>query len=115
MAEPTFGKTIRQARKTKGYTLRELACLVNLDYSYLSRLENEKAEYAPSEDAIRSLAQVLDLDEEKLIYLVGRIPQAEEDFLKKNSDKLPSLFRVMQENPEFADKIFAEAQKALDW
>jgi superfamily II DNA or RNA helicase/transcriptional regulator with XRE-family HTH domain len=112
--DPTFGKAIRQARKTKGYTLRELACLVNLDYSYLSRLENEKAEYAPSEETIRSLAQVLDLDEEKLIYLVGRIPHNEEDFIKKNYDKIPSLFRLMQENPEFADKIFEEAKQALD-
>lgn len=110
----SFGQVIRHARKSKKYTLRELAKLTKLDFSYLSRLENDKAEYPPSETAIRALASHLDLDEEELIYLVGRIPESEEEFIKKYYDKIPSLFRRMQENPEFADRIFSEADDSLD-
>lgn len=105
----SFGQLIRQARKDKGYSQRELAKLLGLDFTYLSKLENDRAEYAPKEDVIRSLARNLDLDEEELIFLAGRIPQRDEDFLKKNYQAMPALFRRMQENPDFAKKVFREA------
>lgn len=104
-----FGKLIRQARKDKGYSQRDLAKLIGLDFTYLSKLENNRADYAPKEDVIRALASRLDLNEEELIFLAGRIPQQEEDFLKKHYKTMPSLFRRMRENPEFAEKVFREA------
>lgn len=106
-----FGQIIRQARKDKGYSQRELAKLVQLDFTYLSKLENNRADYPPKEDVIRSIATQLDLNAEELIYLAGRVPQGEEDFLKKNYKAMPSLFRRMRENPDFAKKIFKEATK----
>ncbi|WP_017307053.1 helix-turn-helix domain-containing protein [Spirulina subsalsa] len=104
-----FGEIIRQARKSKGYSQRKLADLLSVDFTYLSKLENNRADYAPKEDVIRALARHLTLDEEELIYLAGRIPQQEEDFLRENYKSMPTLFRRMRENPEFARKIFQEA------
>lgn len=106
----TFGQLIRQARKDKGYSQRELAKLVELDFTYLSKLENDRADYAPKEDVIRSLARELDLNAEELIFLAGRIPQHDEDFLKQNYQAMPALFRRMRENPDFAQKVFRAAQ-----
>lgn len=108
--EHTFGKLIREARKDKGYSQRELSKLLGLDFTYLSKLENDRADYSPKEDVIRSLARNLDLDEEELIFLAGRIPQRDEDFLKQHYKLMPALFRRMQENPEFADQIFREVK-----
>jgi transcriptional regulator with XRE-family HTH domain len=105
----SFGQLIRQARKDKGYSQRELAKLLELDFTYLSKLENDRAEYSPKEDVIRSLARNLDLDEDELIFLAGRIPQQDEDFLKQNYKAMPALFRRMQENPDFARRVFREA------
>ena len=105
----SFGQLIRQARKDKGLSQRELAKLIGLDFTYLSKLENDRADYPPKEDVIRSLAQNLDLDEEELIFLVGRIPQRDEDFIKRHYKIMPALFRRMQENPDFAKRIFREA------
>lgn len=107
--EDNFGQLIRQARKNKGYSQRELAKLIDLDFTYLSKLENNRADYPPKEEAIRILARQLELDEEQLIYLAGRIPQQEEDLLKQHYKDLPALFRRMRENPEFAQKVFREA------
>lgn len=107
----SFSKLIRQARKTKGYSQRELADLIAQDFTYVSKLENDRALYAPKEEVIRKLARHLDLDEEELIFLAGRIPQEEEEFLKANYKDMPILFRRMRENPEFAQKVFQEAQK----
>lgn len=107
-----FGEIIRQARKDKGYSQRKLAEMLSVDFTYLSKLENNRADYAPKEDVIRALARHLSLDEEELIYLAGRIPQQEEEFLRENYKSMPSLFRRMRENPEFAQKIFQAATQA---
>ena len=106
-----FGKLIRQARKDRKYSQRELAKLLKIDFTYLSKMENNRADYAPKEDVIRGLAKHLQLDEEQLIFLAGRIPQQEEDLLKEHYKDMPVLFRRMRENPEFAKKVFREASK----
>ena len=104
-----FGQKIRQARKDKGYSQRDLAKLVALDFTYLSKLENDRADYAPKEDVIRKLATRLELDPDELVFLAGRIPERDEEFLRQNYKVMPALFRRMQENPEFARKVFKEA------
>ena len=114
LEEQTFGKVILKARKSKGLSQRDLADAVELNFTYLSKLENDKADYPPKEEVIRSLARTLDLDQEELIYLVGRIPQSEEDFIRRHYDKIPTLFRRMQENPDFAQKVFYEAAQSGD-
>jgi HTH-type transcriptional regulator, competence development regulator len=106
-----FGDLIRQARKDKGYSQRELAKLLELDFTYLSKLENDRADYAPKEEAIRALAHHLDLDQEELIFLAGRIPKKEEELLKEHYKDMPTLFRRMRENPEFARRVFSEAMQ----
>ena len=103
--EKSFGKLIKEARKDKGYSQRELAKFLGVDFTYLSKLENDRADYAPKEEVIRGLARNLSLDEEELIFLAGRIPQRYEEILKQNPKEMLVLFRRMQENPEFAQKI----------
>ncbi|WP_017715963.1 helix-turn-helix domain-containing protein [Kamptonema formosum] len=107
----TFGKEILTARKAKGYSQRELAKLVELDFTYLSKLENDRADYPPKEDVIRSLARHLELDAEQLICLAGRLPQGAEDFLKQHYKEMPALLRRMRENPDFAQKVFQAASE----
>ncbi len=109
--EQNFGKIIRQARKDKGLSQRQLAKLLGLDFTYLSKLENNRADYAPKEEVIRGLARNLDLDPQELIFLAGRIPQDDEDLLKQHYKDMPTLFRRMRENPDFAQKVFRDALK----
>jgi HTH-type transcriptional regulator, competence development regulator len=108
----SFGKLIRQARKEKGYSQREFAKLVYLDFTYLSKLENDRADYPPKEDVIRSLASNLDLEAEELIFLAGRIPQHDEELLKQNYKAMPALFRRLREDPEFAGRFLWEEPQA---
>lgn len=110
--EQSFGRVILKARKVKGMNQRELAETVSLNFTYLSKLENDKAEYPPKEDVIRAIARTLDLDEQQLIYLAGRLPQSEEEFIKRNYDRIPLLFKRMQDNPEFADEVFRKAEQS---
>ncbi len=103
-----FGELIRAARKQKRYSQRELAGLLSLDFTYLSKLENNRADYAPKEEVIRGLARHLDLDAEELIFLAGRVPRREEDLLKAHYKSMPTLFRRLRENPDFARRVLEE-------
>ncbi len=109
MEVKTFGELIKQARKEKKYNQRELADKLGIDFTYLSKLENERGN-PPKEDIIRQLAQYLDLDEDKLIFLAGKIREEDEDLIKQHYQDMPLLFRRMRENPEFAAKIFRQAR-----
>jgi transcriptional regulator with XRE-family HTH domain len=113
----TFGQLIRQARKDKEYNQRELAKLIGVDYTYLSKLENDHAGYPPSEDVIEALARHLDLTERKdeLRRLAGRITPDDakvfEELVKKYRE-MPALLRRMREEPEFAKKILQETTQS---
>jgi len=80
---------------------RELAVKVGVDYTYLSKLENDHVE--PSEKVIRSLAKHLELNAEELIYLGGRMTEhdteALEEMVRANYKEMPALFRRVRENP----------------
>jgi len=109
----TFGKLIRQARKDKEYSQRELAKLIGVDYTYLSKLENDHAGYPPSEDVIEALGRHLDLTDRTndLKRLAGRITPDDakvfEDLVKKYR-QMPALLRRMRDEPEFAQKLLGE-------
>ena len=97
--EVSFGTLIKQARKEKGYTQRALAEELGVNFSYLSKLENDNAEYAPKEEVIRKLAHHLTIEENKLVFLAGRIPAEDEELIKEHYENMPLLFRRMRENP----------------
>lgn len=109
--EKSFGNLIRTARKDQGYSQRELAKHLGVDFTYLSKLENDHADYAPKEEVIRRLAKNLNLNPEELIFLAGRIPQQYEEVLKQNPREMQVLFQRMKENPEFAYEISQTARE----
>ena len=78
-SESSFGKTIRDARKRADLSQKELAERANIDFTYLSKIENDRMP-APSEKTIRALAALLGLDVDELIRLAGYLPADLEAF-----------------------------------
>lgn len=115
VVDQTFGKRLREARRSKGFSQRDLAGLVDVDYTYLSKLENNRADYPPKEDVIQALAHHLELDAEELSYLAGRITAADakvvQDLAKTHQKQMPVLLRTIRDNPELAQRILQEAQQ----
>jgi len=70
----TFGERIRELRRAKGLTLREVAERVAIDFTYLSKMETGKLLYTPSPEAIRRLASVLESDALELLRLADKLP-----------------------------------------
>lgn len=82
-----------------GYTQRQLADLVQIDYTYLSKIENDKADYIPKEEVIRKLASWLETESEPLIFLAGKIPVKYSELLSKlalkHGNDLPKLLEKL--------------------
>ncbi len=75
MPEPeTFGSRLKRRRRELGLTQRQLAQKVGIDFTYLSKLENDQPGQSPSEDLVLKLARVLDDEAEVLLVLAGKVP-----------------------------------------
>jgi transcriptional regulator with XRE-family HTH domain len=69
-----FGIKLRELRQAKGLTLRGLAEVVGVDFTYLSKIENGKAGYLPGADTIRGIAEALDTDPLDLLRIADKVP-----------------------------------------
>ena len=71
-----FGDRVRELRKSKGYSLRELAPKVGVGFTYLSKIETGKLDFgeSPSASLIHRLADALDADEDELMLAARRVP-----------------------------------------
>lgn len=90
MTETTFGKAISTARKTKGWSLKELADKILRDDDepispqYLNDIEHDRR--SPSSDRlVQQFAEALNIDADWLYFLAGRFP--EDIRSKKMSEK----------------------------
>ena len=108
----TFGTRVRQLRKEHDLTLRELAEQVNIDFTYLSKIENDRGP-APAEDTIRRLSAVLDADPEELVLLAKKMPAAfEQDLLERPAQQVAELYRSMA-GRRYTDEEWLQVLKLL--
>ena len=98
----TFGERLRELRKAKNLSQRALADKVDINFTYLSKVEGEKLDFAqyPSEELIRKLAKALDADVDELILLAKKIP--------------PDIRERVIERPDAFRKIASLDDEALD-
>lgn len=75
MAKRTLGDTIRQARKAKGLSLRQLQDASGIEYSYIAYLEQGRFA-APNPRKLLMLAQTLELDIRQTFELAGYLGPA---------------------------------------
>jgi HTH-type transcriptional regulator, competence development regulator len=90
-----FGRRLRDLRKQKQVSQRDLAAQVGIDFTYLSKIEGGRSA-PPSEDVIRHIAQVLEADENELINLAGKVPKDLKTVLEE-SPQAVELLRVLSE------------------
>jgi hypothetical protein len=89
--EKSFGIFIRDKRLEKGFTLRKFAAATNISPSFISMMERDECQ-APGEDKIKKIAEVLNVDEEQLTILAGRLPEKVKDAILKR----PTLVRLLR-------------------
>ena len=70
---PGFGELLREKRREAGISQRDLAAQVNLDFSYISKLENDRIP-PPAADTIISICRVLKIEPVELLAASGKLP-----------------------------------------
>jgi transcriptional regulator with XRE-family HTH domain len=106
----TFGERIRELRKTKNLTLRDVAKKVKVNFTYISKIENHKLDFGeyPSEDLIRKLAKVLEADEDELLLLAKKIP---EDIRQRVLDRPDAFRKIAKLDDEQLDRLLGEIEE----
>ncbi len=89
----TIGQRIREIRKSRNLTQRELADRVGINFTYLSRVENDRLddEQTPREETLQRIAKALNSDPDELLLLARRIPDAYRDRILSR----PGVFRKL--------------------
>lgn len=108
----TFGARIRQLRKQHGLTLRDLAGQIGIDFTYLSKIENDQGS-PPSEATIRRFAKVFAVDPEELILLADKLPESlQQDLLDRPEQQVAGLYRTMA-GKRYSDAEWKEVLRIL--
>jgi transcriptional regulator with XRE-family HTH domain len=71
--ENQFGDALREKRRLAGVSQRELADRVNVDFSYISKVETGRLP-PPSADKIVEICLVLEIEPAELLALIGKLP-----------------------------------------
>ena len=68
-----FGAFIRHEREAREISLRQMAKLIGVSPAYMSKVERAEST-PPTEDKVRSIAQILECDPDELLAMAGRVP-----------------------------------------
>ena len=86
-----FGAFIRRDRKANEIGLREMAKMIGVSPTYLSKVERDEFP-PPTEDKVRAIAKILGRDANHLLARAGRVPADITEAIKRRP-KLGELVR----------------------
>lgn len=93
MPQEKFGAWIRRHREAKEIGLREMAKMIGVSPTYLSKVERD--EFAPpAEDRVKAIAQIIGCDVDELLALAGRVATDLSDIIKRHPVELAALLRT---------------------
>lgn len=101
----TFGQKIKRLRKAKRITQLELAERIGVDFTYVSKVENDRTMRSPAESTIRKIAEVLGIDSEDLILLANKVPQNLQDTIVQDTLAVDFLRTVPKFNSDDREEI----------
>ena len=73
IVDQTFGQSLRELRRSKGVSQRDLAEKVGVDFSYISKLENDRLP-PPAGDTIVKICKELGVLPNELLASTGKMP-----------------------------------------
>jgi transcriptional regulator with XRE-family HTH domain len=95
-AREKFGAFIRRKREAKELGLREVAKMIGVSPTYLSKVERD--EFPPmAEDRVRAIAEIIEYDADDLLARAGRVSSDITDIIKRHPVELAALLRTTKE------------------
>ena len=110
----TFGQRVKRLRKLRRITQLELANRIGVDFTYVSKIENERTPRSPAESTIKKLAEVLGDDADELILLANKIPQELHETIVRDTlavDFLRTVSKFSVDEREHIRKFIEDAEQ----
>jgi transcriptional regulator with XRE-family HTH domain len=85
--QQTFGEKLKEIRRLKGITQREVATKVGVDFSYISKVENDRLP-PPSSETIERICEALNVPVEDLLVLARKPPAGMIEIMSSSADAL---------------------------
>lgn len=113
----SFGSTLQKIRRAKGKTQRKVAGKMEMDFSYFSRLENDRFDSKPTRETIEKIADALECttdERSELLAAAGRIDEEMEKAALRAGEnpQLRELFKTASRLPNEAIEKYLEKIKA---
>jgi len=92
-AEKKFGAFIRQKREAKNIGLRQMAIMIGVSPTYLSKVERD--DFAPpAEDKVKAIAKIIECDEDYLLARANRISSDLSEIIKQRPVEVGLVLRA---------------------
>jgi len=113
-AREKFGAFIRRKREGKEIGLREMAKIIGVSPTYLSKVERDEFP-PPAEDKVRAIAGIIGCDTDDLLARAGRVSTDITDIIKRHPVELAALLRTTKGlTADDIARLARQAQKAKD-
>jgi transcriptional regulator with XRE-family HTH domain len=112
MSGKKFGALVRREREAKEIGLREMAKMIGVSPTYLSKVERDEFP-PPAEDRVKQIAKVIGYDADELLALAGRVASDISEIIKRQPVELAALLRTTKGlKAEDITLLSREAEKA---
>ena len=107
-----FGAFIRREREAREIGLREMAKLIGVSPTYLSKVERD--EFPPAaEDKVKAIAKIIECDADDLLARAGRVSTDISDIIRRHPVELAALLRTTKGlTADDIARLARQAQKA---
>src|SRR6516225_8531366 len=82
-----FGAFIRREREAKEIGLREMAKMIGVSPTYLSKVERDKFP-PPAEDKVKAIDRIIERDADELLAWAGRVAPDHSEIIKRHPVEL---------------------------
>src|SRR5271166_4269284 len=107
-----FGAFIRREREAKEIGLREMAKMIRVSPTYLSKVERDEFP-PPAEDKVKAIAKIIGCDTDDLLARAGRVSTDISEIIKRHPVELAALLRTTKGlTPDDIARLARQAQKA---
>ncbi len=93
MAGEKFGEFVRRQRAAKEIGLREMAKMIGVSPTYLSKVERDEFP-PPAEDKVKAIAKIIACDADDLLARAERVSTDISDIIKRHPIELAALLRA---------------------
>jgi ribosome-binding protein aMBF1 (putative translation factor) len=114
MSGERFGAFVRREREAKEIGLREMAKMIGVSPTYLSKVERDEFP-PPVEDKVKAIAKIINCDADELLARAGRVSSDLSDIIKRRPIELAALLRTTKGlTAEEMAKLARQARQAKD-